>query len=297
MRAKCSSHLRRLVLGAALWMGLSCAAQAVDLSKYKAFPDVEYKVTNEKALTFDLYLDPKITWRMPLVIYIHGGGWSGRTKEDGLVYAESFLKRGYAFATINHRLSGEAVFPAQIEDAKAAVRFFRAHATEYHINPDRIGVFGHSSGGHLSSLLGTTNGDPAFDDGSNPNVSDAVQAVCDMSGPVNFLAPAPAMAPLLAKLLGGTVEEKQELAKLASPINHVSSTSAPFLILHGENDPGVPVEESKEFFAALQKAGVPAQLVLLPGQPHNLNLWAHTGNSNYLEMIVSFFDANLKKQK
>lgn len=280
----------------AAWMALSGAAMALDMTKYTAYPNVVFETNNGKTLALDLYRNPKINWRTPLVIYIHGGGWAGRTKADGLFYADAFLQRGYAYASVDYRLSSEAIFPAQIQDVKAAVRFLRAHAADYRIDPDRIGVFGHSSGGHLASLLGTTNDDPQFDIGDNLTTPSTVQAVCDMSGPVNFLTPAPALAGMLAKLLGGPVDQKQDLAKLASPINHVSSKNPPFLILHGASDPGVPKEESQEFFAALQKAGVPAQLILLPGQPHDLNLWAHTGNGNYLSLIVNFFDTNLKKR-
>ena len=283
------------VMALGLWMVLNCSAWAVD-PKFKGYPNVEYENVNGKPVELDIYLDPHITWKRPLVIYIHGGGWQGRNKADGLVYADSFLKRGYVFATIDYRLTNEAIFPAQIQDAKAAVRFLRAHASEYRIDPAHIGVMGHSSGGHLASLLGTTNGDPQFDTGDNLSVSNAVQAVCDMSGPVDFTTPDPALASMLTKLLGGPVDQKMDLAKLASPINHISPTSAPFLILHGASDPAVPPAESEAFAAALQKAGVPAQLELLPGQPHNLNLWARTGKGNYLDMIVTFFDANLKKR-
>jgi len=297
MSMKPSSRLQRIGLGVVLWMALSFPALAIDSTKYKTYPNVVFEKVDGKTLALDLYRDPKITWRTPLVIYIHGGGWSGRTKMDGLFYADAFLQRGYAYASVDYRLSNEAIFPAQIQDAKAAVRFLRAHAAEYRIDPDQIGVMGHSSGGHLASLLGTTNDDHEFDVGDNLTTSSAVQAVCDMSGPVDFLTPAPELAGLLTKLLGGPVDQKRDLAKLASPINHVSSKSAPFLILHGANDPAVPKEESEEFSTALQKAGVPVQLVLLPNQPHDLNLWAHTGNGNYLNLIVSFFDTNLKKRK
>jgi dipeptidyl aminopeptidase/acylaminoacyl peptidase len=97
-------------------------------------------------------------------------------------------------------------------------------------------------------------------------------------------------------LLGGPVAEKQDLAKLASPIYHVSAKNAPFLILHGANDPAVPPAVSQEFAAALQKAGVPVQLFLLPGQGHNLNLGAQTGNSTYMNLMLGFFDSILKRK-
>ena len=273
----------------------TASASAVD-PKFKGFTNVVFENVQGKDVCLDVYLDPNISWKQPLIIYIHGGGWQGRTKIDGAVYADSFLKRGYVYATIDYRLTNEAIFPAQIQDAKAAVRFLRAHAADYHLDPEKIGVFGHSSGGHLVSLLGTTNGDPQFDTGDNLTVSNAVQAVCDMSGPVDLTTPDPALGSMLTKLLGGSVDQKMELAKLASPINHITSTCPPFLILHGADDPAVPPAESEAFASALQKAGVPVQIMLLPGQPHNLNLWAKTDKGTYLNIIVDFFDANLKKK-
>jgi acetyl esterase/lipase len=153
---------------------------------------------------------------------------------------------------------------------------------------------GHSAGGHLAALLGTTNGDAEFDVGDNLSTSDTVQGVCDMSGPVDFNAPAPALAGMLKVLLGGPVNEKTDLSKQASPIDHISSSNAPFLILYGEKDSAVPPVESQNFASCLQKAGVPVQLIMLPGQPHNLNLWAHTDNGNYLGLILDFFDQRLK---
>ncbi len=286
---------RRFGFSLILTLGLGCAAWASDLSKYTTISDVEYKNADGKPLRLDVYFDPALSWKRPLVIYVHGGGWTGRTKADGLFYAEAFLQRGYAYASIDYRLSSDAIFPAQIEDVKAAIRFLRAHAADYRVDPDRIGLIGHSAGGELVSLAGTTNDDPQFDTGDNLGVSSAVQAVCDMSGPVDFLAPASALASMLEKLLGGPVDEKQDLAKLASPIDHVNPKCPPFLILHGEKDPAIPVEEASGFAAALQQAGVSAQLVILPGQPHDLNVWAHTGAGNFMGVITQFFDSVLKK--
>ena len=285
---------RWLVLAVVLWAASSCGCVAL-APQYETLANVEYKKVDGKSLALDLYFDPGTTWRKPLVIYIHGGGWSGRTKSDGLWYANAFVKRGYVFASIDYRLSTVAVFPAQIEDAKAAVRFLRAHASDYRIDPDRIGVIGHSAGGHLSALLGTTNGDLPFHVGDNLNVSDAVQAVCDMSGPIDFNAPAPDLTSMLKMLLGGPLSEKADLAKQASPIDRITSSAPPFLILHGAKDPVVPPAESQDFAAALQKAGVPVQLILLPDQGHNINIWAHVNQGNYLDLILKFFDATLKK--
>jgi acetyl esterase/lipase len=287
--------LGKIILPMLLVSVFTPTSSAVD-PKFKGFTNVPFENVQGKDVCLDVYVDPNISWKRPLVIYIHGGGWQGRNRADGAVYADSFLKRGYVYATIDYRLTNQAIFPAQIQDAKAAVRFLRSHATDYHIDPDEIGVFGHSSGGHLVSLLGTTNGDPQFDTGENLTVSNSVQAVCDMSGPVDLTTPDPALAPMLTKLLGGPVDPKMDLAKLASPINHITPACPPFLILHGANDPAVPPAESQSFASALRKAGVPVKIMLLPGQPHNLNLWAKIDKGNYLNIIVDFFDANLKKK-
>lgn len=194
-------------------------------------------------------------------------------------------------------MSRTAIYPAQIEDCKAAIRFLRAHAAEYGIDPKRIGVWGASAGGHLVALLGTTGNIRDFDVGENLDQSSAVQCVVDWFGPADFLTisaddPRVAQSPdnPIAKLLGGPIATHQEEARRASPVSFVGKESAPFLIMHGDRDPLVPLDQSRELNAALQKAGVESTLEVLPGAGHG---GAGFGTPEKLEKILNFFQKHL----
>jgi len=188
---------------------------------------------------------------LPVILWIHGGGWSKGRKEQHSP-AISFLNDGYAVASIEYRLSGEAPFPAQIEDCKAAVRWLRANAAKYNLDADRIGAWGHSAGGHLSALLGTSGGVQELEgNGDNMSYSSRVQAVCDVSGPADLLrlyhdasdastGTRPKATSYIDALLGGPAEQNKTKAMAASPITYVSKDDPPFLIIHGENDFSVP---------------------------------------------------------
>ena len=210
----------------------------------------------------------------PLIIWVHGGGWEGGSRKG--CPAKGFVNHGYAVASIGYRLSSQAHYPAQIEDCKAAVRWLRAHAGEYGIDPERIGAWGESAGGHLVALLGTTGDTRQFDVGENLDQSSRVQCVLDWYGPADFLRwGEPALTVIsdlpntaLARLLGGTITSHQELARAASPVSFVDKDSAPFLIMHGDKDPTVPLQQSQELSAALQKAGVECTLKILPDAKH-----------------------------
>ena len=235
---------------------------------------------------------------VPLIVWIHGGGWLGGSKENPPTAAE-FLKQGYAVASINYRFSNQAIYPAQIHDCKAAIRWLRANAMKYNIDPDRIGVWGASAGGHLVALLGTT-GEVKEVEGElgNPKMSSRVQAVIDVFGPADFLKYAEHMGKddvfgvnsLLSKLIGGPVLDKKELAKLASPVAFVTKDDSPFLILQGDNDKLVPHQQSEEFHEALKKAGVTSELVIVPGAGHDSTVIAKNSVK-----VNDFFAKWLKK--
>ena len=166
-------------------------------------------------------------------------------------------------ASINYRLSGHATFPAQIEDCKAAIRWLRANAKQYNLDTKRFGVWGSSAGGHLVALLGTSGDVKEFDKGANLDQSSRVQAVCDYYGPTDFVvfvatpryeSHAKADAPE-AKLIGGAVLENKDKAAKVNPITYVSADDPPFLIVHGDKDGTVPINQSELLFAALKKAG------------------------------------------
>lgn len=210
---------------------------------------------------------------LPVVIYIHGGGWSGGDRTIGLPFAIAFARGNYFACTISYRLSGEAIFPAQLQDVKDAVRFIRGHAEELAIDPDRIGVWGHSAGGHLSALLGVTGNVATFAEPAGARrQSSAVQAVVDVSGPTDLLLIAPDGdgGPMISQLLGGTVRDKQELAKSASPVNHVDAKDAPFLIIQGGQDRLVPDEQAEVMRDALKSAGVECEYLYVREADHGV---------------------------
>ncbi|MCX5784637.1 MAG: alpha/beta hydrolase [Elusimicrobia bacterium] len=229
---------------------------------------------------------------LPLIIWIHGGAWKGGDKNTPL--GIRFISRGYALASINYRLSGEAKFPAQINDCRAAVRYLRAHAREWGIHPDYIAVWGGSAGGHLVSLLGTTADIKNFDgkDSGPASVSPRVQAVVDWYGPSDAQMPGMFNSSVFKDLIGGSPEEYKEKALLASPILYVSSNSAPFLIMHGEQDHTVSIQHSVRLYEALKKAGVEATYKPIPGAGHGGKEFTKTEN---LKVIMDFFDRHLMR--
>jgi len=254
--------------------------------------DLVYKRVDGTVLTLDLYCPEKISDLLPVVVWIHGGGW--RNGGKGQCPAVDLVPDGYAVASINYRLSSSAPFPAQIEDCKAAIRWLRANASTYHLDPDRIGVWGHSAGGHLAALLGTSGGVPELEgSGDNMQYSSRVQAVCESAGPTDLMA-VMALGPkrmlAIEALLGGPPEEDKTKATAASPIHYISKDDPPFLIVHGDSDRVVPVEQSQRFYEALQKAGVSATLKILPNVGHQGTLIAS------LKDAEAFFDKTLRKR-
>ena len=244
---------------------------------------------------------------MPAIIMIHGGGWSGGTHKG---YLPAYLvKSGYFLATIAYRLSGESPWPAQLEDSKLGVRWLRANAEKYHVNPDRIGCMGHSAGGHLVACLGTLADQKDLEgSGGWNNVSSRVQAVVDEAGPVDFT---PAGRPVvgkdtkdpagLIKLFGGTYEEKEAVWRMASPALHVTKDTPPFLVVHGESDHLVPISQGARMVSALEGAQIPVEFIRIKNAGHGLRAEKPTDppadpSSAVLEAkITEFFDKYLKK--
>ena len=238
--------------------------------------DLPYVAGGHERQKLDLYL-PAGVKDAPVVVWIHGGGWQNGSKDR--TPAVALLAHGYAVASINYRLSSHAVFPAQIEDCKAAVRWLRAHAGEHGYDPNRIGVWGSSAGGHLVAMLGVTGDVKDFDTGENLAVSSRVQAVVDFFGPTDLLmmdAQSTANSRMKhnppdspeSKLVGGAIQENPGKTRRASPLTYVSNGDTPFLIVHGDQDPLVPVAQSEVFLAALKKAGVEADLYVVKGGGH-----------------------------
>jgi acetyl esterase/lipase len=279
-------YLNRLSLLSILFV-VVLAAPAQDPAQPKApgffrRPPLPEGTTVQKDLAYgphernnlDLYI-PKSDKPLPLVVWVHGGGWE-RGSKNNTGPSMDLLKEGYAVASVNYRLSQHAVFPAQIEDCKSAVRWLRANASKYNLDPDHVGAWGMSAGGHLVALLGTTD-DAAFTTSEdNKKVSSRVQAVCDWFGPADFLhwGMVTASDPLaqnpsaLSRLLGGLVPSKLDLARQASPVSYAGKSSAPFLIFHGDHDPLVPLQQSEELNDVLKRAGVESSLHVVKGGSH-----------------------------
>jgi acetyl esterase/lipase len=258
-----------------------------------------YRRIDGKALTLDLYFPKKFSSPLPVIVWIHGGGWHAGKKER--CPAVMLVPDGYAVASIDYRLTSEAPFPAQIEDCKAAVRWLRANADKYNLDPNAIGAWGHSAGGHLAALLGTSGGVPELEgSGDSIQYSSRVQAVCDVSGPADLprlyedssagsAQTSSKAAKAVQGLLGGPMEKNETKAISASPIHYASKDDPPFLIIHGDQDSTVPVSQSQLFAAALKAAGVETTLEIAAGRGHG------TGGPRFEPIIRAFFDRHLKK--
>jgi len=243
--------------------------------------DLAYAGTDNPRQKLDLFFPKKrsIENPLPLVAFIHGGGWRNGDKRSGLHRVAAFVESGeFVGASIGYRLSSEAIWPAQIHDCKAAIRWLRAHADEFGFDPDRITVMGSSAGGHLVAMLGTSGGVKKLegDLGKHQGVSSRVNCVIDEFGPTNFLTmnDFPGKMDHLAKdspeskLLGRQITEVPELVREASPITHVTKDDPPILILHGTKDPLVPYQQSVAFAETLRKAGVTVTLQKIENGEH-----------------------------
>jgi acetyl esterase/lipase len=270
-------------------------AQAQDgLAQGKVERDITYATAGGVALKLDLYFPAGAGGEpAPVAVYLHGGGWRGGSKAIGgwmkNVTAE-LLGRGYVVAAVDYRLVPDVTWPAFFHDVKAAVRFLRASAGKYHLDPDRVGTWGTSAGGHLAALLGTTDAAAGLEgDGGNPDQSSRVQAVVDLFGPTDL--PRMRRAAEMAEIaFGGTGGLKQ-----ASPVEYVSRDDPPFLIIQGDSDRVVPAEQSEFLHERLRSAGALAKLVIVKNGSHGLNSDDITPTrSELVKMIGDFFDQHLR---
>ena len=237
-------------------------------------PDVEYGRVGDRPLLLDVYLPKNLDKPVPGLMFIHGGGWKNGGKKDYKYYCVRFAARGYVVVSISYRLIGEAVFPACVQDAKCAVRWMRANADKYKIDPDRIAAIGGSAGGHLSMMLGYSAGVPELEgNGGHAEFSSAVNAVVDLYGPVDITLPEHRGNPTVLGFFGGkTYDEIPDQYKLASPWFHLDPKDPPTLILHGTIDTIVPVSQSDILNAKLKELGVPVTYDRLDGYPHTMDI-------------------------
>lgn len=261
--------------------------------------DITYCSADGYPLRADIYFSQLPGGNAPLLLFLHGGGWTGGSKDGGMGFESlpALTAAGYTLAAVDYRLAPKYKMPAMIEDAKCAVRSFRAHAAEYGIDPDHIGVIGASAGAQLAAMLGTADESAGFDRGEYAGHSSRVQAVVDMAGPTDFRLPFTTGSDYrsLAAQVFGTEDPNDPLFAAASPVTWVSADDAPFLILHGNRDQNVPLSQSQEFYDKLRAAGVEAELVIVKNAGHQMDSPGQSPTREELaRKILEFLQENLK---
>lgn len=282
VRASGSWPVALLSACAACFAGIAPAAQPIVPGNQdqavtpaaRVLVDIPYASVGARQLLLDLHL-PDDVQDPALVVYLHGGAWRMGDKAE---VPQFLVEAGFAVASLDFRSSEEARFPANVHDIKAGVRFLRANAGRYGYRADRIAISGSSSGGHLAALVGTTNGHAALEGtiGEHHDVSSSVQAIISWVGASNLATilaqSAPeglkVRVPALQLLFGAQPDQVPDLARLASPVNHVDAGDPPVLILHGNKDLTIPLEQAMELDAAYRNAGLVPETIILDGVGH-----------------------------
>lgn len=294
------SLVKKVLLTVSILVSFMNFTFAVEIEEYLS---LNYAGTNNPRQELDLVI-PKIKSKtpLPLVVFIHGGAWKGGDKRKSLPRVIPYAKKGaYAAASIGYRLSAEAIWPAQIHDCKAAIRYLKANATKYNIDPDRIGIWGSSAGGHLVSMLGTSDGVKEMDGsiGQYTSISTKVKCVVNFYGPTDFLVMdehnfkpgaishnSPQSPESL--LIGGPIQKNKGKVQTANPISYIDSHDSPILIVHGNKDPLVPFHQSEILHTALKKVQVDTTMITVKGGGHGRGFGSDVG-----EKVVDFFDHHL----
>ena len=258
--------------------------------------DITYTKVGDRELKLDMTRPAEGDGPFPAVVVIHGGAWRAGNKADVHAVMSMLAQHGYVTISPQYRFCPKDLFPAQVYDVKAAVRWLRTHAAEYKVDPDHIGATGFSAGGHLSLMLGLTGPNDGLEGENLPAdaPSSRVQAVVNFFGPTDFAASdLPDVSKgLLKDFLGGTPAEKPELTKQASPVTFTTSDDPPILTFQGTKDPLVPHTQAFTLTDALTKAGVPGRVELLIGAGHG---WGGDDIKRTLDETREFFDKYLKK--
>ncbi len=258
---------------AALALALAPGAGAADAARH--LTDLVYATVNGKPLGLDIHLPGGVA-HPPLLIFVHGGAWTTGSKAQ---YPTFLLARGFAVASLDFRSSNEAPFPADVLDIKAGIRYLRAKAALYGYRADRIAIVGASSGGHLAALVGVTGGLPALEgaEGDYPHESSSIQAIVSYFGASDLTtilaqstpAGLAVREPALKRLLGAAPDQVPELARLASPVFQVTRNAPPILLLHGDQDTQMPLNQLYELQWAYSQVGLKAQVLILHGVDHD----------------------------
>lgn len=271
---------------------------AGDMTAVDRIDGIQFAEVGGEGLLLDLYM-PNDASEPPLLVWVHGGGWARGARSP--VSTVAFVNDGYAMASVDYRLSGTAPFPAQIHDIKAAIRFLRARAGEYGYDAARIGILGVSAGGHLAALAGVTNGDAALEGevGRHLDESSDVAAVVSYFGASNLTSILEQSTPFglnirtpaLESLLGGPPDERVDLARQASPVFHVDAADPPLLLLHGDQDPQMPINQSHELHGAYKAQGLTAHFEVVHGAEHGGAMFF---DSERTALVGAFLDEHLR---
>lgn len=272
----CRSHrLHQLAVSLVIICMLLVGA-ASSFAAEPSFGDVQYAQVGDQRLLLDLYCPVKSEAPCPLVVWVHGGAWRSGSKNNPPIL--KMLESGFAIASIDYRLTPIAKFPAQIHDIKAAIRFLRASAQRNRLDAQQFVIAGSSAGGHLAALVGVSNGVQALEGtvGEFTQVSSDVQAIVSFFGAANLqtiLAQSTphglsVRVPALELLLGGQPDTKSELARQASPVAHVDSADPPLWLIHGDQDPQMPINQSHELVGAYEQFKLPVDFAVVHGGKH-----------------------------
>lgn len=261
----------------------------------KVTRDITFATVGDTALKLDLH-QPDSGQPVGLIVWVHGGAWKAGSRKGAEL--KGLTAHGWAIASVDYRLSTVARFPAQIHDIKAAIRFLRAHATDYGYPATPFVIAGSSAGGHLAALVGVSNGDAKLEGtvGQNLGVSSDVKAIVDLYGAsdlTTILAQSTphgiAMrVPALELLLGGQPDKLPELARLASPVFQVDAHDPPLLLMHGDRDPQMPINQSHEIQGAYEALGLPVVFKVHHGTGHG-------GPAFYSEESLALIDNFLRQ--
>ncbi|OGV68731.1 MAG: hypothetical protein A2283_20765 [Lentisphaerae bacterium RIFOXYA12_FULL_48_11] len=255
--------------------------------------DVVYGKGSEVELKLDIARPEFANNARPCVVLIHGGAWRAGNKAELDNFAIEFAKREYVAATLGYRFCPQHVFPAQVEDVKCAIRFLRANAKKYGIDPERIGAMGFSAGAHLAMMLGVMDKTDGLEgNGGWADQSSKVQAVVSYAGPVDLLAEYPDVSKgLVRDFIGGLPDKFSHAYKAASPVTYVNRGDAPMLLFQGTEDELVPYKQVYRMIDALSAAGVPGHVEILLGEKHGF-----TGTEVIRTLLESyaFFEAQFR---
>jgi len=292
-----------------LFLGL---LQCQGPSYSQSWRDINYAGDELSSHCLDIYVPKDQQAKYPAVVVIYGSAFFGDDMKDKAteVFGEALLNNGFAVVAINHRSSRDVIFPAQVHDVKAALRFIRARGSMYQIDTSFVGITGYSSGGHLSAFAGTSGSvvtktvgkesvEIEGDLGMYMNHSSRVDAVVDWFGPIEFQSMDSCGSSMVHNapdspesiFIGGPIQDMDELCALANPITYVDAYDPPFLLFHGDEDPLVPHCQSEMLNQALQEGGVPAEYVLIAGAKHGPGVF----EEEYFRKMSEFFLAEYEK--